>query len=1072
MPQSPEAVAQTPYEKLLVDGVKALPVDFRVDIALQVQGEVIGDPTTQLLSPIDPKRAEAVLGAIIAWAKGEELPRNRQIAAALNLTEQDLRAVEKFASLTQGNLAYKDFVLPNGSVISNRRYRDILAVRKNDLENPPARIEWGKWIKQELRLLGPDAIRDIQQRIEDFRLIGFMPPVDLISMGVRLEAAEEDLANLGRNGGVAAPSSLEQLALIDQLISGAAMDPQAALQRMASGSPAGRTMMTEYQRAFDRFREAYLSFEGQPAMQESIVYGLVAGQIIGGSSAILPNFYSNAFKQIGRETSHHSMFYEALQFVVKAGGIGGYIPMDALFQALGSTSQEVLGFMDDAKSVHELWVEPGNLPERLRNDPEYMNNPDKSLKFKLSAREMLGVYGTAEMMAKLGINTAKDIQVFVDEMRTKEGFWSVRNNAFGRYIFHKMGYSEQEINHMFETKQFPKLRRAGDLSKVTSNEIADFWDWVGEVALDKMIIALTWIQYSRWDVEAAPLDLKRRKILSMRGVFLAAYRLGYGLGLPPEQFRNMIALFGSVPSIDRKAMIAQVQRDLRAHSDQVDGLTGPDKQRAKLRQTILDETTKLERPILSSSRLFSRMAMGIGEFSTDDPAEYRRRVRARIDRIDSSAGVEALRLPELWKWRWFENIEGVDQLGHRITNDISEWRFVGDDVCQTEDQMRTAFTGIDFSTQLEDCGLRPDEVEIMAHTGYEGWKNFLKYVNLGVLHWSEEGYTTGDKGIRYLQKVDASGDVTNHFMEVSSPMMPSPLAEFTATSNEFGLRSDLPTRRVETTTPKVSMTGIPIERQESNAASSATHLIRDALQKVVEPFGGALAYIPNPAQSRFLESTLNVFIDGHLAHHLDAYVERVVAESLAGGDHFEVHLLYESSNPNVRQNVHDTKNRIFIPKWRMDVLRGEGFSSIVDSNDREGKQEIISPVAAPLPQLIAAGQLLTELYTHSEGKIGAGKDVNRYKFISAACAYMRRKGAFCWDTLASDRTDISPGSLDNALKTMKEEGPLTGATMGAIRAAILNFIQTDHPGSFDRWAKFGGNSRRDEMAFLIPRLLK
>lgn len=1090
MPQNPEIPTQTSHEKILVDTVKALPTDSRVDVVLQLQDEVVENPATQALSPIDSKRAEAVLGAIIAWAKGEELPRNRQIAGSLNLTEQDLRAVEKFASLTQGNSAYRDFVLPDGSVISNRRYRDILAIRKNELENPQARIEWGKWIKRELRRLGPEAIRDLQQRIEDFRLIGFMPPLDVISMGVRLTMAEEDLASLARNGGVAAPSSLEQLALIDQWISEGKMDPQAAFQRMASGTPAGRTMMTEYQRAFDRFREAYLSFEGQPEMQESIVYGLVAGQIIGGSSAILPNFYSNAFKQIGRESSKHSMFFEALQFVIKAGGIGGYVPMDAMFQALGSTSQEVLGFMDDAKSIHELWVEPSELPKRLRNDPEYANNPDKPLKFRLSAREMLGVYGTAEMMAKLGINTAKDIQVFVDEMRTKEGFWSVRNNAFGRYIFHKMGYSEQEIEHMFETKEFPKLRRAGDLSKVTGNEITDFWDWVGEVALDKMIIALTWIQYSRWDVEAAPLDLKRRKILSMRGVFLAAYRLGYGIGLPPEQFRNMIALFGSIPSIDRKAMIAQIQRDLRAHDDQTEVMNKAWKkavddkdqtkvddlaeklQYANLRQKILEETTKLERPILSASRLFSRMAMGIGEFSTEDSVEYRRRVRSRINKIDSSAGVEALRLPELWKYKWFENVEGVDQRGDRVVKDISEWRFVSNNICQTEDQMRNAFMGIDFSIQLEDCGLRPDEIEGMAYTGYDGWKNFLKYANLGVLHWSEEGYTTGDKGIRYLQKVDASGDVTNHFMEVSSPMMPSPLAEFVETSNEFGLRSDLPARRVKTTTPKVSMTGIPIERQESNAASSATHLIRDVLQKVVEPFGGALSYVSNPAQSRFLESTLNVFIDGHFAHSLGAYVERVVAKSLAGGDHFQVHLLYENPNPDVTENVYDTKNRIFIPKWRMDVLKGEGFSSIVDPDDREGKLEIISPIAAPLPQLITAGQLLTELYTYSEEKIRARKDVNRYKFVSAACDYMKRKGAFCWDTLSSNRTDISPGSLDNALKTMKEEGPLTGATMSAIRAEILSFIQTDHPGSFDRQAKFGGNRRRDEVSFLIPRLLK
>lgn len=1072
MSQNPEVIVQTPHEKLLLDGVKALPTDSRVDIVLQLQDEVVENPAAKALSPIDPKRAEAILSAIVAWAKGEEFPGNRQIAGTLNLTEQDLRAVEKFSSLTRGNSAYRDFVLPDGSVISNRRYRDILAVRKNDLENPPARIEWGKWIKQELRLLGPDAIRDIQQRIEDFRLIGFMPPLNLISMGVRLAAAEEDLANLGRNGGVAAPSSLEQLALIDQLISGAAMDPQAALQRMASGSPAGRTMMTEYQRAFDRFREAYLSFEGQPKMQESIVYGLVAGQIIGGSSAILPNFYSNAFKQIGRETSKHSMFYEALQFVIKAGGIGGYIPMDALFQALGSTSQEVLGFMDDAKSVHELWVEPGDLPERLRNDPEYVNNPDKPLNFKLSAREMLGVYGTAEMMAKLGINTAKDIQVFVDEMRTKEGFWSVRNNAFGRYIFHKMGYSGQEIDHMFETKEFPKLRRAGDLSKVTSNEITDFWDWVGEVALDKMIIALTWIQYSRWDVEAAPLDLKRRKILSMRGVFLAAYRLGYALGLPPEQFRNMIALFGSIPSIDRKVMITQIQRDLRVHDDQVEALTGDEGINAKLRKKILEETTKLERPILSASRILARMAMGVGEFSTDNPAEFRRRVRSTMKKIPG-AGVDALRPPELWKNKWFENIERVDQYGNRVVNDISEWSFVGNDVCQSEDQMRNAFAGIDFSIQLEDCGLRQDEIAGMAHIGYDGWKNFLKYTNLGVLHWSEEGHTTGDKGIRYLQKVDAAGDVTNHLMEVSSPIVPRTLLRLIPPDSGHSVYSDLRSTKVDIKRGDASV-NLVTNRHDMDVIESgaATEVVESGLKEAKKPFGPALSFVPNSTQQRFLQATMNIFMDGHFAHRLDSFVECLNLKEIEAGDNFGVKHLFENPDRSTMQNARtvDDRDELLVPQWRIDVLKGEGFYTLVDPNDKHQRVEILSPLAAPLPELIEAGTLLDKLVEFSITQINKGGDPARFNYLKAASELMRRKRAFCWDTLISRRSDIPPTALDIAM-SIGEEGILDGSTAHAILENLYTFLNTSHPGGLVSGAKFGGEGKRDQAAFVIPQLI-
>lgn len=1069
MPQNLEAIVQTPHEKLLVDTAMALPTDFRVDVVLQLQDEVVENPAAKALSPIDPKRAEVILSAIVAWAKGEEFLSNRQIAGTLDLSEQDLRTVENFVSLTQGNLAYQDYVLPDGSVVSNRRYRDILAIRNSELENPQSRIEWGRWVRRELRRLGPDAIRGLQQRIEDFRMIGFMPPLNVLPIGVRLLAAEEDLMNLGRNGGVAAPSSLEQLALIDQLISGGAMDPQAALQRMAGGSPAGRTMMTEYQRAFDRFREAYLSFEGQPEKQESIVYGLVAGQIIGGSSAILPNFYSNAFKQIGRESSKHSMFYEALQFVIKVGGIGGYIPMDVLFQALGSTSQEVLGFMDDAKSTHELWVEPGFLPARLRNDPEYRDNPDRPLTFKLSAREMLGVYGKAEMMAQLGINTAKDIQVFVDEMKTKEGFWSVRNNAFGRYIFHKMGYSEQEIDHIFETKEFPKLRRAGDLSKVTSNEITDFWDWVGEVALDKMIIALTWIQYSRWDVEAAPLDLKRRKILSMRGTFLAAYRLVYGLGLPPEQFRNMIALFGSIPSIDRKAMIAQIQRDLRAHDDQIEALTGNEGVMAKLRKKVLEETTKLERPILSASRILARMAMGVGEFSIDNPAEYRRRVRDAMKKIPG-AGVDALRPPELWKNKWFENIERVDQHGNRVVNDISEWSFVGNDVCQSEDQMRNAFAGIDFSIQLEDCGLRPDEIERMAHTGYDGWKNFLKYTNLGVLYWSEESYTTGDKGIRYLQKVDVAGDITSHLMEVSSPITPRTLSRYHSSVASHSVYADLKRQNIGIENqPQKSL--VRTQHEMDLLESAATMgVIGNAIKEASKPFGGALGFIPDTTQQRFLQAALNTFMDGHIAHKLSAPVERLNLDDIQEGDHFGVMHLYENLDLSTRQNNRGSKGELLVPKWRMDVLRSEGFYTIVDPNDKSQRVEIISPLAAPLPELVEAKELLRELIEFSTTQMGLGGDVGRLSYIKIVCELMKNKGAFCWDTLVSRRSDIPPLSLDSSMKS-GEEGILNGATAHAILEDLYLFLSTTFPLNLYPGAKLGGRGNKDQEAFVIPQLI-
>lgn len=1080
---SPESLPQTPAEHILLMTLVLLPPQVRTDVILQLYDEAAEDPNTLIFNPIANDRANQLLRTARDESKVAERGENRRIARSLLIDEQQIRAqtAEANVALTQGNWTYQPHVEPDGTItmdasgnpISNRRWKDILLIREHVLANPPAREAWKQWLKREERRIGVVQIQDLLRRVEDYELLGIMPPVELLPMGVRLDAAKQDLMMaVGAREGVGVGAGLrEQMRFVEAAMSGAAFDPTMAVQDIGGGRALGRTMIAEYQGAFNRFREAYLSFQDDPDRQESILLGLIAGQLIGGSAAVLPGFYANAFKQIGRESSHHSMFFDALQFAVKAGGSRGYIPMDALFQALGSTKQEVLGFMDDAKSAHELWVEPSSLPQRLQRTPEFAQNPDQPLKFKLTAREMFGVYGSVEMLAQLGLNTAKDIGVFIEELRTKEGFWSARNNAFGRYIFHKMGYSGAEINQLFKTQQFPKLRRAGDLSKVTGNEITDFWDWVGEVALDKMILALTWIVYSRWDVEAAPLDLKRREILSMRGIFLAAYRLGYALGLPPEQLRNMIALFGSIPSIDRIAMTAQIHRDLRAHDDQIEVLAGQEAAGARLRKKILDETTRLDRPILSASRFLSRMAVGVGEFATDDPVEYRRRVREALKRLPG-ANIESLRLPELWKWRWFENVERMDTNGQRVVNDISQWRFVGNETCFSETQMRDAFRGIDFSAQLEDCGLRPDEVEGIAHMGYDGWKNFLRYANMGVLHWSEEGFTTGDKAIRYLHKVDAAGDVASHLMEVSSPIVPRSFANYisAAGGTTHSVYSDLRGRKVETgQVDERSLIRTQYER-DLLQASSAMDVVQGGLKKASEPFSQALTFIPNDTQQRFIQATVNIFMDGHLAHALDSLVERLNVSEISEGDHFPVMHLYENPNPQARQNERNTGGGLMIPQWRMNVLRGEGFYSMVDPNDRRRRAEVISSLSAPLPELIEARNLLREVKEYANAQVAAGGDAARLNYLLTACRLMTNKGAFCWDTLISRRSDIPPAALLRSMD-VGEEGVRSGVTTQAILQDILEFVRVNHPGSLIRGAKLGGGHHKDNQAFLIPQIV-
>lgn len=1062
MPPSPE-IPQTPHERLLVDAVEILPTASRTDVALQLQDEAAENPITSIFSPVDSKRAEILLGWVVARAKLAELSKNRAIAVSINLTEEQLRAatVEGSAGFTQGNRVYQPHnVESDGTSISNRRYRDILLVRQHELLNPQARIEWGKWMRRELRRLGPDQIREYQSRIEDYGLVGLMPSLDVLWMGVRLEAAKNDLAGLVGNGGAAAPSLRETMVFADQLLSGGAIDPAQAFQRMSQGTAMGRTMMTEYQQAFTRWRDAYLSFPAD--VQESILTGIVGGQIMGGQAAILPNFYSTAFKQIGRESSFHSSFFDALAFARKQGGLEGYIPMEVLFQTLGSNRPEIIGFIDHANSVHDLWVEQEDLPERLRNDPEYRNNPDKSLHFRLSSREMMGVYGSPDMLARLGINTAQDIVDVVEEVRTKEGFWSVRNNAFARYVFHKMGYSGEEIDRMFEEKRFPRLRRAGDLSKVTGNEITDFWDWVGEVALDKMILALTWTQWSRWDVEAAPLDFKRRLVLSYRGVFLSAYRLGYGLGLPPEQFRNMIALFGSVPSLDRKSMIGPIVRNLHASDSYMETLTGRELELARFRSGILDETSKLRRPILSASRTLSRIVMGEGSFATNNPEEYRRLLKDAMREVPKIGEDDALRIPEFWKYRWFKNVDRYTANGNLIENPINEWQFIEDEIelpengrrLVTQQLTQDVFTGIDFTPLLLETGLRQDEVDAIDHSGFDGWKNYLRFANFGVLHWSELGYTTPDKNPRYLQKVDKTGDVSVEFLEVSSTSTIG-VQDENVVEETGGLRDDLPRREVHySRSPATHWTGTHPHTGKVLAAMSAQTLLTEALSKASAPFGGTLSFIPNDLQARFIEANFDMLLDGHCAHSLSSGVEALRVKDLKGGDNFQADILYE----------HD------IPQWKREILKSEGFYFLPDYNDKKGAR-LISPLAAPLPKIIRVDQLIGDIKTFAQNEIAQGRNIRRYRKLITICEYMEKNKAFCWDSIVSGRADITPNQIDFALRGVKEEGAMTAVTIFSMRNKFRDFISTDHPGvRLYSKARLGKRNDDSDKAFVIPLL--
>ena len=120
-------------------------------------------------------------------------------------------------------------------------------------------------------------------------------------------------------------------------------------------------------------------------------------------------------------------------------------------------------------------------------------------------------------MARLGVNNA---------FNSTDGFFAVFSGEFVAYLFRKMGFTPEQARKMAYGKaQTPSpMIRDSKLSPVSRDEITNIDDWIGETALAKLVVAMAWLKWARADLEFAPLDMKRRALLSLRGLELAAYR--------------------------------------------------------------------------------------------------------------------------------------------------------------------------------------------------------------------------------------------------------------------------------------------------------------------------------------------------------------------------------------------------------------------------------------------------------------------------------------------------------------------------------------------------------------------
>lgn len=884
----------------------------------------------------------------------------------------------------------------DGTKIQRTEYYRLLESTQQFIERPLEITVFEQTIKILEGEYGPEYVRRMAARIRAHEIVGLMPSIQDLPLRVPLEAAQRELKQYSR------PTALteEQVLALQQM---GREEQRKAMEKMGQtlggvelgGGMSGEYYIGMYQQAWDEFNAALYKLPSEK-QNEVIANYIVGGGILGGQ---YPKFYQAAVEQAGRAPSRWSPWLEAGALVAKLKGMEGYIPPEHLFQAIGSVKPEVLAFPDYLKSRHEMWLGGENKPRE----------------FTLETRHIIGEVGRLENLAALCVN---------DAYKDKTGYFALRNGILAEYCFRQMGFSRDQAHKMaFGEAESPVLVRDNFLSPVRREELTNMGDWIGETALPGMVVALQWLKWARVNEEWVPLDLKRRSILSMRGLEIAGYRIGYSLGLPPEQFLSMISLFGSAVSIDHKEMLGWVRERF-----------GKETALAETRQKIWDKTITLTHPSLAGTRRLARMALGLGSYkATGD--EYRKRLEKGLKKMPSSR-VPALRHPDLWKYRWFENCD----------EDQSRWRYVGD---QTEgvnqrDAM-SAFDGYDFTEELRACGLSERELGGIPRVGFDGWKSLLQHATLGLLEWRAMGYTTGDKATRYLKKVEGAQDTAIAFLETSSRVIPRALRDAEAPSPEGGLYGDVGEDSASLTTREERF-GHTTEKEMARIEADAIGKdFEEKLKKMVEPLSRTPTFVTNGMQAAWVEAILTMYMDGHLACSLDTLVEDVDIERLEGGDNWTVNLIRRKDVTN---------------KSRLEALYGSGCF-FVHNPDKIGNDDdvLVSPLGAPMPKLVPASEVLDKIGTRAEKMVKEGHDVERYVFLQKAVALMKGRGAFCWDTLINARTDIPPMAIINSMLSLGEEGILNAATAEAIRAELLRYVAKIYPKHLRR---IGGADQADE----------
>ena len=431
---------------------------------------------------------------------------------------------------------------------------------------------------------------------------------------------------------------------------------------------------------------------------------------------------------------------------------------------------------------------------------------------------------------------------------------------------------------------------------------------------------------------------------------------------------------------------------------------------------IWNGTITLQRLITASSRHLARMAMGIGKYDKHGD-DYRAALKDGINKLPPGY-IEAIRHPDLWKWRWFEN---ADQ-------DPSDWRYIGNIGGGTsEPQTKQAFAGYDFTEELRACGLSENEIKKLPKVGFDGWKSLLANATLGLLEWQATGYTTGDKVWRYEAKKEKTQDATIAFLETSNPNVPDSLDDMLNIDSSIGELADIPGKAATYQRTRRKTAGLD---DDLFVAGGVTQAITEAFSKILEPISGSLGFVLNSTQQAYLESVIWMYMEGHCAQRLDVLVEDidVKPDKLVGGANWSVPVL-------TREDMKEFPDRI-------ETLKSEGFYFVHVQGTETSKDALVSPLAAPVPRLIEAGKLLKKLSENLERASDGTKDHAAH--ILGAIELMRREGAFCWDTLINGRADIPPATIVSAINDVKEEGAMTAAEKRAICNEALRFYKI-HP---------------------------